>query len=340
MQKLPLETPNPLFGLYLYPGVKELMELQQDGNWFAQEIKVENDEHDFRHVMSRDAFNATSATLQLFVEIELKVGDVWEKIAQWFPHSEIEGCAIQFAAMEKSVHAFFYQKMADVLNLDPEEIAEAQQKVDVLKAKLDFLESIFKDLDSNKLLSLAAVTAVEQVFLFSNFAFLKSFGENGHNLIPNTILGVTYVVNDEVYHGELAKYLHNQYIKELREHRAFKDADFLLHELEVIALMKKIIKHEDDVIDYTFASGEPINDITDEQLKIFIRSRANFVLEGLGMSPIYEVDKNPIADWFYRGANSIKVHDFFAGGTNQYSRKWSQEAFSRKPFLENKNEQI
>ena len=36
---LPIETPNPLFGLYLYPTAKEIMEQQQDIMWFAQEIK-------------------------------------------------------------------------------------------------------------------------------------------------------------------------------------------------------------------------------------------------------------------------------------------------------------
>ena len=52
LTKLPIETENPLFGLCLYPGAKEVMEHQQDITWTAQEIPVDKDVHDYRHVMT------------------------------------------------------------------------------------------------------------------------------------------------------------------------------------------------------------------------------------------------------------------------------------------------
>lgn len=197
MQLLPIETPNTLFGLYLYPEANTLREQQQDISWFAQEIKVENDISDYRTKMSPEAYNLTTITLQLFVEIEQKVGEVWQIIASWFPHSEIEGACIQIAAMEKSVHAFFYQKMSDTLNINPEDTARNQQTIDVLRNKLSFLQHITSNLSVDKPLSLATVALIEQVLLFSNFAMLKSFKANGHNLIQNTLTGVDYVVNDK-----------------------------------------------------------------------------------------------------------------------------------------------
>ncbi len=90
---LPIETQNPMFGLYLYPTAKEIMEEQQDVAWTAQEIPVDKDIHDYRHEMSEQQLNLVTVTLQLFVEIEQKVGEVWEQIASWYPHSEIEGAA-------------------------------------------------------------------------------------------------------------------------------------------------------------------------------------------------------------------------------------------------------
>lgn len=335
MQKLPIETPNPHFGKYLYPGAIELREIQQENNWFDAEIKVESDEHDYRQVMPRNSYKATSIILQSFVEIEQKVGEVWLEIASWFPHSEIEGCAIQFAAMEKSVHAFFYQKMSDVLNISPEEIAESQQKIEVLKNKLNYLTKITSNLAADKPLALATVAAIEQVLLFSNFAVLKSFGANGHNLIPHTISGVNYVVDDEVFHGEFAKYLYNTYITEAEEHGV---AISPTHQADVVAMMKEIIYHEDNMTDYTYEGEVKINDVYPEDIKIFVRSRANMVLEGIGMDSIYEIQNNPIAEWFYRGANSIKSHDFFASTTNQYSRNWSEESFSILEHMKEENE--
>lgn len=333
---LPIETPNPLFGRYLYPRAKEIMEKQQDIMWTAQEIPVQKDIHDYKQNLTPDQLNLATVTLQLFVEIEQKVGNVWEEISKWFPHSEIEGACSQIATMEKSVHAFFYQKMSDVLNIDPEETAKNQQTITVLKSKLEFLNQITSNLSADKPLSLATVALIEQVLLFSNFAMLKSFQANGNNYIPNTVTGVTFVVNDEVLHGELAKYLHENYIAEYEQHiGTFPNQQ---HEDNIIKLANEIVAHEDAVIDYTFPGNVAINDITSEQLKLFIRSRANSVLEDLGINYRFEVPTNTIADWFYKGANAIKIHDFFASGTNSYRRGWSLDGFSRKPFIRDSNE--
>jgi ribonucleotide reductase beta subunit family protein with ferritin-like domain len=333
MKLLPIETHNPLFGQYRYPQAKEFMEKQQDIMWFAQEIKVENDIHDYRHNMSPEALNLVTLTLQLFVEIEQKVGDIWDIIASWFPHSEIEGACKQIATMEKSVHAFFYQKMSDVLNIDPEDTARNQQTIAVLKGKLDFLNILANVDSSNKPLVLVTVAIIEQVFLFSNFAMLKSFKANGHKLILNTLTGVDYVVNDEVLHGVFAVYLHNAYLTE----RQPSEEWLKIHKASIISIIHNVIHHEDLVIDYCYSNSVSINDITAEQLKIFIRSRANMVLNDFGIEDLYEIKENAIANWFYKGANSIKVHDFFSAGTNQYKRGWSSEAFSRLPYLKDTN---
>jgi len=115
---LPIETPNTMFGRYLYPFANEFREKQQDIFWTAQEIPVNKDINDYRQNMDKYQYSLVTLTLQLFVEIEQSVGDIWNRISLWFPHSEIDGAATQIAAMEKSVHAFFYQKMNDELAID------------------------------------------------------------------------------------------------------------------------------------------------------------------------------------------------------------------------------
>jgi len=333
-KKLPIETPNTLFGRYLYPTAKDIMEKQQDIFWTAKEINISKDINDYRQSMSKEQYELVTFTLQLFVEIEQKVGEVWETIAKWFPHSEIEGACSQMAAMEKSVHAFFYQKMSDELNIDPEITAHNQQVVSVLKNKLEFLTNITKNLDENKPLSLATVALIEQVLLFSNFAMLKSFQANGHNLITNTITGVDFVIQDEQLHGVFASYLHNTYVEE-----AGVNFYWIEHISNVQRLVEEVIAHEDAVINYLFEDTDSINDITADQLKAFIRSRANKVLIDLNISPYYTVENNPIADWFYKGASSIKMHDFFVSGTNSYRRGWSLDRLSRLPNIkESSNE--
>jgi len=325
--KLPIETENPLFGKYLYPEAKEIMELQQDSSWTAQEIPVEKDIQDYKVNMSTEQYNLVTTTLQTFVDIEQDVGDTWETIASWFPHSEIEGACIEIARMEKSVHAFFYQKMSDVLNIEPETIISNQQNVAVIRDKLTLLKSIFSNLSENKLVALGTVALVEQVLLFSNFGLLKSFQANGHNLIKNTVTGVDYVQADEALHGVFASYLFNTYVAESGKPIPAEVADTIL------AVATSIIDHEDSMIDYIFSNTESINSIRPQEMKLFIRSRTNSVFEMLNLPLPYQNTTNTVEEWFYRGINSIKSHDFFSGITNQYSKSWSMDNFSRLPHL-------
>ena len=326
MALLPIETPNPLFGKYLYPEAKEIMEKQQDVTWAAQEIPVEGDKQDYLVKMSPSQHNLAVTTLQSFVEIEQQVGDVWETFSSWFPHSEIQGACMEIARMEKSVHAFFYQKMSDVLNIDPEETAEQQQAVKAIKNKLTLLKEITSNLEDDKPLSLFTVAAIEQSLLFGNFAMLKSFKANGNNLIKKTLTGVDYVIQDEQLHGVFAAFLHNTYLRETKE--AAFSFDIEAHKENCLTVIKEIVSHEDAVIHYVFENEVTINDISPDELKAFIRTRADQVLVDNGFEPYYNIKVNPIADWFYQGINSIKVHDFFSANTTQYKRNWKFDNFS------------
>ena len=326
MSKLPIETPNPLFGKYLYPEAKELMEKQQDVTWAAQEIPVEGDKQDYLVKMSPAQYNLVITTLQSFVEIEQQVGDVWDTFSTWFPHSEIEGACKEIARMEKSVHAFFYQKMSDVLNIDPEETAEQQQAIKAIKNKLILLKTITTNLNDNRPLSLFTVAAIEQSLLFGNFAMLKSFKANGNNLIKKTLTGVDYVIQDEQLHGVFAAFLHNTYLYELSQTTIPFDIE--QHKTNCREVIQTIVQHEDAIIDYVYSTEKSINDITADELKSFIRSRANLVLTDMGFEELYIIDKNPISDWFYQGIKSIKVHDFFSANTTQYKRNWKFDNFS------------
>jgi len=333
---LPIETPNKMFGKYLYPFANEFREKQQDIFWTAQEIPVSKDINDYRQNMDKYQYSLVTLTLQLFVEIEQNVGDIWERIATWFPHSEIEGAATQIAAMEKSVHAFFYQKMNDELAIEPEDIANNQEHIVVLRNKLSLLQGIMSNINNNKALSLFTVSMIEQVLLFSNFALLKSFKANGHNLIQNTLVGVDFVINDETLHGLFASALYKQYVsemkKELSQNEFTEWYDNLLDQQETIR--DEIIQHEDAVINYVFEDTYSINDITAEQMKAFIRSRSNEVTHDLSPQLVlYSVESDPIAEWFYKGATSIKMHDFFVSGSSQYRRNWKTENLSIKPFI-------
>ena len=243
MPRLPIETENPLFGLILYPVADEIRIAQQDILWTAEEIPIDKDINDYRQNMSEAQFNLASVTLDSFVKTEQEVGDTWAVIASWFPHSEIDNAATQIAAVEKAIHAPFYQKMSDEMNIAPEDTARNQEEITVIRDKLKMLTTITTNLEDDKLLTLATVALIEQVLLFGNFAMLKSFQANGHNLITNTITGVDFVKNDEIIHGIFATFLHKTYVAEAKA--ANIPIDMTAHAAKVHAVVREIISHED-----------------------------------------------------------------------------------------------
>jgi len=135
----------------------------------------------------------------------------------------------------------------------------------------------------------------------------------------------------ETIHGNFAAYLFKTVLNE--DANTLKQIDTTVLSSQISAVMREIIAHEDAVIEYTFGDEVSINDITRQQLKLFIRSRADMCLNLLGYPSMYEIEEDPISEWFYKSSNSIKIHDFFSGGTNQYRRSWKFDEFSRIPFI-------
>ena len=304
------------------------MELQQNTTWTAQEVAVKDDIDDFRHNMSLAQRALVETILQSFMEIEKSVGDIWFDIANWWEQPDIEMCALEIGRMEKCVHAPFYQSMSDVLKIDPIDIYNNKQKIEPIKNKLDFIKEIFSNPNENKLVTLAALALTEQVLLFGNFAVLKSFKSNGTSLIPNTIAGVQFVISDENLHGEFARYLFEELLKES------SDTEIL----EAIRMIDKIsdgvIEHEFTMIDLLFKDGNTINNIDRLDLKSFIEERTNMVLSDLGVLPKPASDKeymkSEVAQWFYDDVNGIRSFDFFAATGNQYVRDWTKNKFKWK----------
>jgi len=331
-KQLPIETPNPLYGLKKYPSAVEFMEAQQNVLWFSQEIRVDNDKQDFLVTMSAEQLELAKIDTMIFVEMEQNVGDIWGEIAKWFPHFEIEAAALQMQSLEKCVHAPFYQQLSDVLLIDPAETARVKEEVSAIKDKLVLIKRIVKNSSENKLLTLGVLAMIEQVLLFSNFAMLKSFQANGYNYAVNTMQGLDFVIRDEILHGEFAAYLFNTLLEETLASDSIYDVKALHKELFRVA--EEILTHEDEVSSYIFATEDTtINAINRRHLKGFTRERMNFVLELLGIEKRFRYADNPISKWFFNEANGVSITDFFARGVSDYTRDWSEEGFSRLPYL-------
>ena len=99
---------------------------------------------------------------------------------------------------------------------------------------------------------------------------------------------------------------------------------------ELYEACRTIIHHEDAFIDLAFEMG-PMEGLTAQEVKDYIRFIANRRLNQLGLEPIYDVQKNPLT-WLDTMLNAVEHMNFFEGRATEYSKastkgSWS-EAFS------------
>jgi len=305
-----------------YPAAIEFAEAQFSIAWPPSEFPVEDDLHELLTKVGDADRHAVTTVLKLFTKYELVAGnEYWgNRIAKRFPRVCIQRMANAFAYAELNMHAVFYNEVNRVLNLDTEEFYTSYINDPTLKERMDHINEIVSSDDD--LLSLGAFSIVEGAVLYSAFAFLKHYRNGGKNLLKNLVSGINSSVKDENLHAEGGAWLY----KTLKQELNLSKEEVEAKEQLIIEAAKKIYEHECRIIDMIFEKGI-IEGITSVQMKHFVESRINACLNNLDIKSIYEVKYNPIADWFFDGINSIKLHDFFNTQSGEYHRKWNMDRF-------------
>jgi ribonucleoside-diphosphate reductase beta chain len=123
---------------------------------------------------------------------------------------------------------------------------------------------------------------------------------------------VTWSVRDETLHCNSMIRLFKDFIKE--EPQIWNDK----LKTEIVDACKTIVKHEDAFIDLAFQMG-PLEGLTANEIKQYIRFIGNRRLEQLGLDPIYDVKKNPLT-WLDNMLNGVEHMNFFEGRATEYSK--------------------
>lgn len=304
-----------------YPQAEQFAELQEDIFWTAKEIGMDKDLHDLHNNLTEAEMHGVVTVLKLFTLYETHVGnDYWlDFIRNKFQRPEIQRMASVFGMFELNVHAPFYNKINEVLNLNTEEFYNSYVEDKTLRGRMDWLDRQFDGDDM--LASLAVGSIVEGAVLYSNFAFLKHFQAEGKNKLVNMAAGINFSVRDENLHSLAGAWLFNT-LREESEQLDNKELD-----KKIYKTCGKIYEHEARIIDMIFEKGE-IKGITDLQMKNFIQARLNLCLEQLKLDPLYEVGYDPVSKWFYKNINTPQLHDFFHKQGNSYNRDWQETRFA------------
>ena len=287
-------------------------------HWLADEVPLASDLNDWKLKLTDSEKNLIGNILKSFAQTEVHVNDYWStKVSLWFPKPEIQAMARVFADFE-SIHAEAYARLNEELGLDD---FQAFLEDETSKAKIDRLIEVPGDNIQEKALSLAIFSAfTEGVNLFSSFAILMSF--QLRNLMKGTGQIVEWSVRDESLHSKAGCWLFKKLLEEQPE---LDTAEMRSNVAEACRLSVQL---EFDFIDKAFEMGD-IEGLNIEQLKTFIKARANEKMIELGYNGIFnDIDPNLLKqmEWFGHLTSGKTHQDFFAGRVTSYSKSnadWS-----------------
>jgi ribonucleoside-diphosphate reductase beta chain len=291
---------------------------QHQVHWLADEVPLASDLNDWKLKLNESEKNLIGNILKSFAQTETYVNDYWStKVAVWFPKHEIKAMACAFADFE-SIHAEAYARLNEELGLDD---FQAFMEDEEAREKIDRLVELPGETLEDKALSLAIFSAfTEGVNLFSSFAILMSF--QLRNLMKGTGQIVAWSVRDESLHSKAGCWLYRTLLEENPQLDTPQMTQAIYDACELS------VNLEYNFIDKAFEMGD-IEGLSKDQLKNFIKERANQKLVELGYKPLYN-DINPDLlkqmEWFGHLTSGVEHQDFFAGRVTTYSKStadWS-----------------
>jgi ribonucleoside-diphosphate reductase beta chain len=313
-----LTEPRHFYKPFEYPQAFEYYKNQHRSHWLADEVPLASDLNDWRLNLNESEKNLIGNILKSFAQTEVHVNDYWSsKISQWFPKPEVVAMASSFGAFE-AIHAEAYARLNDELGLDN---FQAFMEDEASRNKIERLLETPSETLEEKALALAIFSAfTEGVNLFSSFAILMSF--QLRNMLKGTGQIVEWSVRDESLHSTAGCWLFRTLMRESPE------LDTVEMRNNVIEACNLSVKLEFDFIDKAFEMGE-IEGLNKEQLKNFIKARANDKMKELGYNPVYN-DIDPALlkqmEWFGHLTSGKTHQDFFANRVTDYSKStgdWS-----------------
>jgi len=313
-----ITEPRNFYKPFEYQTAFEFYKDQHRAHWLADEVPLSSDLNDWKIKLTESEKNLIGNILKSFAQTEVHVNDYWStKVSLWFPKPEVQAMSRAFADFE-SIHAEAYARLNEELGLDN---FQAFLEDEEAKAKIDRLVELSGETLREKALSLAIFSAfTEGVNLFSSFAILMSF--QLRNLMKGTGQIVEWSVRDESLHSKAGCWLYRTLLAEQPELDT-KEMTQAIYEACDLS-----VKLEFDFIDKAFEMGD-IDGLNKNQLKNFIKERANQKLIELGYSAIYnDIDPDLLRqmEWFGHLTSGKSHTDFFASRVTDYSKStadWS-----------------
>ena len=313
---------NPVYKPFSYPWCYDAWLTQQQVHWLPEEVPLADDVKDWRDRLSKSEQHLMTQIFRFFTQSDIEVNNCYMKhYAQVFQPTEVQMMLAAFSNIE-TVHIAAYSHLLDTIGM-PESEYSAFMKYKEMKDKYDYMQNFNVNSKEDIAKTVAVFSAfTEGLQLFASFAILLNFPR--FNKMKGMGQIVTWSVRDETLHCNSMIRLFKEFIKE--------EPQIWTPQLkkEIYEACRTIVHHEDAFIDLAFEMG-PMNGLTAQEVKDYIRFIGNRRLSQLGLEPIYDVQKNPLT-WLDTMLNAVEHMNFFEGRATEYSKASTQgswtEAFS------------
>jgi ribonucleoside-diphosphate reductase beta chain len=300
------------FKPFSYPWAYDAWLKHEQSHWLHTEVPMLEDEKDWKKKLSNEEKQFLTHIFRFFTQGDIDVaGGYVNNYLPYFPQPEIRMMLLGFAARE-ALHVAAYSHLIETLGL-PETMYNEFLEYAEMKEKHDYVLNISaqnttKENTAKHIATFSAFT--EGMQLFSSFIMLLNFPRHGKMKGMGQI--VTWSIVDETQHTENMIKLFKEYIKENNE--IWNDE--LKGELYTIA--ERMVELEDKFIDLAFKMG-PMENLTSEDVKKYIRYIADRRLISLGLKGIFKVKRNPLP-WVEEMINAPTHTNFFENRSTDYAK--------------------
>lgn len=307
-----LMTERAYFKPFNYPWAYDAWLKHEQSHWLHTEVPMLEDVNDWKKRLTDSEKHFLTNIFRFFTQGDIDVaGGYVKNYLPYFPQPEVRMMLAGFAARE-ALHVAAYSHLIETLGM-PESTYQEFLEYESMRAKHDY----FTDLSNSNgtpesvATNIAAFSAfTEGMQLFSSFIMLLNFPRHGKMKGMGQI--VTWSIVDETQHAEGMIKLFRTYVEENRE----LWNDELKSKIYTIA--EKMVDLEDKFIELSFSMGG-MEDLTEDDVKKYIRYICDRRLISLGMKGIFKVKKNPLP-WVEEMINAPTHTNFFENRATDYAK--------------------
>lgn len=305
-----LTTERLAFKPFQYPWAYDLWKKQHQVHWLPAEVPLGEDCVDWEKNLTDAERHLLTQIFRFFTQSDIEVNNCYHKhYLRFIKPTEVVMMLTAFSDFE-TIHTDAYSHLLETIGMPATEY-DAFLQYEEMKEKFDYMRS-FNPTDARSVSFTMAMFggAIEGLQLFAMFAMLLNFPRQ--NKMKGMGQIVSWSVRDESIHCEGVTQLHHAWNE---EHGLVGDA---LLAQQIAEGFDTVVRGEDKFIDLAFAMG-PVNGLTADDMKKYIRYIADIRLTNLKQPPLYGIVRNPLP-WLAEILNGVEHANFFEARATEYSK--------------------